>query len=82
MSETPKPKQNLSENFTQLDLSTEGPLLLQLTDSMTRNGNQPIPYPDNSQAPIYDKLISLGYLKKDGDSVALSEQWYKESGGH
>lgn len=70
-----------NEKFQELDLETEGTALANLTKLLMKNGNTPIPFPDNSDAKTYYRLINLGFFTQSEEGVKLSEEWYAQCGG-
>lgn len=70
---------SMTDRLGLLDLQKDGPVFEMLVQAFNKNGNEPIPFPDNSTAPTVSKLVELEFLTQSSDGIQLSEAWLKES---
>lgn len=70
---------SMLDRFNLLDSEKDWPVLEMLVQAFNKNGNEPIPFPDNSTASTVSKLVEFGFLTQSSDGIQLSEAWLKES---
>ncbi len=70
----------LSDEFTNLNMETDGRVLQGIMEYCLAHPNTPVPEAMTSQSGSIDKLVELNFLTRVEGGVVLSDAWLAEMG--